>query len=296
MRDPRNKEQVRKLKEMAPLYQKHAFWDTQPVVHLAKEKIPTKEGPIEVKEVKDVRPTPLPLPEGFEWSNVDLANDKEMEEVFELLRDNYVEDTDNMFRFKYSIPFLRWALTVPGYYKDWIVGVRVAKNKKLVGFISGIPTTVIIAGQKMPMAEINFLCVHKKLRTKRLATVLIKEVTRRVNTKNIWQAVYTAGKYIPTPFAEALYYHRSLNVKKLIDIGFCGLPPKSTIKRQEKINKLPDTPEIPGFRKMVKKDAKQIHALLNAYLKYGAFCVYANNNHPSHIGSLSCFQNSHWPR
>ena len=123
-----------------------------------------------------------------------------------------------MFRFKYSIPFLRWALLTPGYYKEWIVGVRVIKNKKLVGFISGIPVTTVVIEKRMPMAEINFLCVNKKLRAKRLSPVLIKEVTRRINLKNIWQAVYTAGKYIPTPFAEALYYHRSLNVKKLIEV------------------------------------------------------------------------------
>ena len=36
------------------------------------------------------------------------------------------------------------------------------------------------------MAEINFLCVHKKLRAKRLTPMLIKEVTRRINRKNIW--------------------------------------------------------------------------------------------------------------
>ena len=40
------------------------------------------------------------------------------------------------------------------------------------------------------MAEINFLCVHKKLRANRLAPVLIKEITRRVHVRNIWQAVY----------------------------------------------------------------------------------------------------------
>ncbi len=43
--------------------------------------------------------------------------------------------------------------------------------------------------KKIKMAEINFLCVHKKVRQHRLAPVLIKEVTRRVNLRNIWQAV-----------------------------------------------------------------------------------------------------------
>ena len=61
------------------------------------------------------------------------------------------------------------------------------------------------------MAEINFLCVHKQLRTKKLAPVFIKEITRRVNKCDIWQAVYTAGVVIPTPITAATYYHRSLN-------------------------------------------------------------------------------------
>jgi glycylpeptide N-tetradecanoyltransferase len=40
------------------------------------------------------------------------------------------------------------------------------------------------------MAEINFLCVHKNYRTDKLAADLISEVTRRVNLRDKWQAVY----------------------------------------------------------------------------------------------------------
>lgn len=273
---------------MAPLFQKHAFWDTQPVLHLTTDKVGEKKGEIETKEVKDVKEMPYALPEGFEWSVIDLTNDKEMEEVFVLLKENYVEDTDSMFRFKYSIPFLRWALMIPEYKKDWILGCRVAKNKKLVGFITGIPTLVVVDGQKKTMAEINFLCVHKKLRTKRLAPVLIKEITRRVNVNNIWQAVYTAGKYLPTPFSEALYYHRLMNVKKLLDINFCSLPFKQTVKIFEKLNKVPDMPEIPGFRKMGKKDSKKVCELLNNYLKYFLLI--------SPTGNSDCTRSSAWRR
>ena len=60
------------------------------------------------------------------------------------------------------------------------------KKNKLFGFISGIPVHLNVNGKDILMAEINFLCVHKNLRTKRLAPVLIKEVTRRVNRCNIW--------------------------------------------------------------------------------------------------------------
>ena len=56
--------------------------------------------------------------------------------------------------------------------------------------------------------EVNFLCVHKKLRSKRLAPVLIKEITRRVNVCGIFQAAYTAGIVLPKPVACCRYYHR----------------------------------------------------------------------------------------
>jgi glycylpeptide N-tetradecanoyltransferase len=92
---------------------------------------------------------------------------------------------------------LRRALTPPGYHKEWHVGVRVTSNKKLVAFITGIPVDCkvydkfvidrptapndsgdlilyFLLTRTMKMAEINFLCVHKKLRDKRLAPVLIK--------------------------------------------------------------------------------------------------------------------------
>ena len=41
--------------------------------------------------------------------------------------------------------------------------------------------------KKKNLVEINFLCVHKKLRAKRLAPVLIREITRRVNLTGIFQ-------------------------------------------------------------------------------------------------------------
>ena len=87
-----------------------------------------KDGPIEHKNVKDVQQDPVKLPDGFEWASVDLNDDKQAREVYELLRDNYVEDSEHTFRFDYPVEFLRWALLVPGYKQEWHLGVRVAKN------------------------------------------------------------------------------------------------------------------------------------------------------------------------
>lgn len=117
------------------------------------------------------------------------------------------------------------------------------------------------------MAEINFLCVHKSLRAKRLATVLIKEVTRRVNKHDIWQALYTAGVLIPLPISKTTYWHRSLNPKKLVDVGFSSLPANTPMARYVKLLKLPSELSIKGIRPMVKKDVKAVHELLGEHLK-----------------------------
>lgn len=82
MEGTKKTERIKHMKGMEPLFQKHQFWDSQPVPHLAQPKQAEIIGSIEVKELKDVRPTPLQLPEGFEWCTVDLMNTKEIDEVF----------------------------------------------------------------------------------------------------------------------------------------------------------------------------------------------------------------------
>lgn len=117
-----------------------------------------------------------------------------------------------------------------------------------VGFISGIPANLRVNGAAMSIVEINFLCVHKKLRSKRLTPLLIKEVTRRVNLHGIWQAAYTAGVVIPKPVATCRYYHRSINPKKLVEVGFSSLNARTTMVRMIKLNKLPVAPQTPGAK------------------------------------------------
>jgi len=58
---------------------------------------------------------PGKLPKGFVWSEVNILEDNQAEELYTLLKGNYVEDDDNMFRFEYSIDFLRWVLCPPNY-------------------------------------------------------------------------------------------------------------------------------------------------------------------------------------
>jgi glycylpeptide N-tetradecanoyltransferase len=169
------------------------------------------------------------LPEGFEWSNLDLSSETDLNELYDLLKNHYVEDSEGKFRFDYSHAFLKWALSPPGGKSDWLVGVRAPGSPKLFGFISAIPVSMRVNKVEIQMAEVNFLCVHKKLREKRLAPMLIKEVTRRVNLQNIWQAIYTSGTTLPTPYGTAQYHHRNLNPKKLVDVKFSFKPANQTM-------------------------------------------------------------------
>jgi len=187
-----------------------------------------------------------------------------------------------MFRFDYSIPFLQWASKPPGFRRDWHIGVRVSSNNKLVAFITAIPAIIKVHDKDIQMVEINFLCIHKKLRSKRLAPVLIKEITRRVNLVNIWQAVYTAGIVLPKPIASARYYHRSLNPKKLIDIGFSHLAPRMTMQRTIKIYRLESTPKTPGIREIKASDVPQACALLESYLKNYNLTTHFNQDEFAH--------------
>ncbi|CAN4086969.1 unnamed protein product [Withania somnifera] len=249
---------AQKVQDSLSLAKRHKFWETQPVgkfKDLGDTSLP--EGPIEPPTpLSEVKQEPYNLPSPYEWTTCDMDSEEMCNEVYVLLTNNYVEDDENMFRFNYSKEFLRWALRPPGYYRSWHIGVRVKTSKSWIR----VRDTVVT------MAEINFLCVHKKLRSKRLAPVMIKEVTRRVHLENIWQAAYTAGVVLPTPVSTCQYWHRSLNPKKLIDVGFSRLGARMTMSRTIKLYKLPDQTVTPGFRKMEPHDVPAVTRLLRNYL------------------------------
>jgi len=247
----------------------HKFWKTQPVPQLG-EGTPQEDGAIEPSQPpEEVRQDPYSLPGDFEWSTLDISKSTEAREVYELLSQNYVEDPQASFRFQYSAEFLKWALMPPGYHKEWHIGVRVKSNKKLVAFISGVPIHLRVRANLLEASEINYLCIHKKLRSKRLAPVLIKEVTRQCHLKGVFQAIYTAGVLLPTPVSTCRYFHRSLNIPKLVDVKFTYVARNSTLARMVRAHKVPSEPALKsqGLREMEDKDVEAVAGLVERYMK-----------------------------
>ena len=99
---------LKKLENLAPLYDAHDFWDSQPVpkaYETVDESMFDKQIDVE-KTVSEVKDKPYNLPSGFEWVDINMMDREQAKEVYDLLTQNYVEDDDNMFRFDYSIEFL----------------------------------------------------------------------------------------------------------------------------------------------------------------------------------------------
>ncbi|KAF2785811.1 N-myristoyl transferase [Melanomma pulvis-pyrius CBS 109.77] len=258
--------QAKNVKDMGS----HEFWKTQPVIsfdEMASGKDTIVDGPIKEIDLDKVDKNPSPMYPGFEWVTMDLEEESQLEEVYDLLTNHYVEDQEAMFRFRYSPSFLNWALKAPGWRKEWHVGVRASASGKLVAFISGIPIQLRLRQNILNCSEVNFLCVHKKLRSKRLTPVLIKEITRRCYVEGVFQAVYTVGSLLPTPVSTCRYYHRAINWEKLYEVGFSPLPTGSTKQRQIIRYKLPDKTSTQGLREMEAKDVEAVLDLLKRYLE-----------------------------
>ncbi|XP_022030341.1 glycylpeptide N-tetradecanoyltransferase 1 [Helianthus annuus] len=156
----------REVQDTLTLSQRHKFWETQPVGQfkdLNDTSLPG--GPIEPPTpISEVKQEPYNLPNLYDWVTCDINSEDTCAEVYNLLSNNYVEDDENMFMLNYSKEFLWWALHPPGYYKTWHIGVRVKSSKRLVAFIRN--SRIRVRADVVSKAEVNFLCVHKKLRSK----------------------------------------------------------------------------------------------------------------------------------
>nr|XP_040032348.1 glycylpeptide N-tetradecanoyltransferase 1-like isoform X1 [Gasterosteus aculeatus aculeatus] len=239
----------------------YRFWDSQPVPKLGDSSV--THGPI-VEGEAAVRKEPYSLPSGFVWDTPDLSSPTVMKELCTLLSENFEDEDDNTVRRDFSPEYLQWALQPPNWLPQWNCGVRVHSNNKLVGFIAALPADVRVYETQKRMAAVKFLCVHKKLRLKRMTPVLIRELTRRVHQQGLSQAVYSAGIVLPTPISSCRYWHRPLSPRKLTEVSYPGLRQNMNLPRALKFYRLPETTKTPGLRPLTDADVVGVHSLLQA--------------------------------
>lgn len=228
------------------------------------------------------------LPDQYDWLNIDAEKKEDLLLIYKFLYDNYVDDS--MFRIHYTIDTLQWFLTAPGYYKELHVGIKLRETNQIIGFIAGIPINLNLYDGIKKICEINFLCIHKKFRNKSFAQILINEITKRCMEKNIHQAIYTIGKVMNKPFSKTRYWHRILNYRKMVEIGFCdnpaciydGLIFDKYIHYLDTHNPLNKKAMLKNLREMEKKDVSAVRQLLNNYNKKFAVSIVFDDEEIEH--------------
>lgn len=203
-----------------------------------------KSGQIKHINPADIPKDPTPLPPGFEWRDFDVTNDDEVREVCDFLEQHYVEDANGYFKVIYTIEKFRWAVQTPGYKKEYHFTIRNSKNGKIMGMVMGDPKKFVINGEVVKLVEGNFMCVHAKLRNKRLAQILLQEQLRRNRINNQIHAMYTSGHTMPTPFVTTHYMNRFINPSKLCEIRYTNMPFNMSLKEFDKRHALPKKDRI----------------------------------------------------
>src|SRR5210317_394946 len=153
------------------------FWDKQPVPH---EGVNYERGK-EIEKEKKIVEEPMKLPDGFSWKVCSI------EEAHPFLNEHYLSSETS--RLKYSLETLKWAAESPGYENRAIVH---DETHTLIGFISSVPTKIRVCEDILNMVQVNFLRIHENFRTMGFVPILMKEMKRISNMKDIWQGIATA--------------------------------------------------------------------------------------------------------
>eukprot|EP00826_Nyctotherus_ovalis_P025678 TRINITY_DN1992_c0_g1_i3.p1 TRINITY_DN1992_c0_g1~~TRINITY_DN1992_c0_g1_i3.p1 ORF type:complete len:444 (+),score=91.14 TRINITY_DN1992_c0_g1_i3:198-1529(+) len=267
-KNPELRQKVIEKRKEAPLFSGHGFWGKQPVMQfdcLDKEDMPI--GLIEKADPEKVPSNPYPLPEDLEWSDIDVTNPKELDEVYTLLRDYYIEEYSNEFRMRYSHEYLKWIFAPPERHKDWAVGIRAKGSKELIGFLNIAPLKVCMAGVVTESAEPSFAAISAKYRNKRILPILAAETIRRLRVSGIWHFYFSTDRVLCAPIAGNWFYRRDLDFKLTVEINTNEVPEGKTMEEMVAAHQMPESANIPGLREMTKEDIPQVHALLSEYLK-----------------------------
>lgn len=199
----------------------YKYWDTKPV-----PKIGEINGVVKIidPDLKLKFQTQKKMFEPYTWIEFDLSNDKQMDDICAFLNKNYVCDKNDSLKLYYTKEYIRWSLgfsdKLPNS-KSKIIGIHC--NGIIGGIIGASIKKCQIFEKELEIADINYLCIHPKLREKGLAQMFIDEITRQMCNEDVIIGSFTTERYVPTPICKIEFYHRPLNYEKLYNAKFVRL-------------------------------------------------------------------------
>ena len=207
------------------------------------------------------------LDEEYIWSELDLNEEKTRIEVASFLQNYYIEDEKSKFKIYYTSEFLKWNYVNKKYTPKLTIGIKLKTNNLLVGFIGGKKVKIQINRNILEMIEVNFLCVHSLLRKKGYAEKLIKELERRSLAEEYKHSIFCSTKEIGKSIFTAEYYHRALNVKKLVDTDFSKIEGNITMDDLERTYELKEKNINKNFRELEPRHLESAYKKFNEYNK-----------------------------
>jgi glycylpeptide N-tetradecanoyltransferase len=248
----------------------HKFWKTQSIQDTSKkEKI--SEASIITNMTDDMfSRNPYDIPENYSWHELDPDNENDINDLFIFLYENYNTKGDDFGSF-YSKESLKWYMSVPNKFNNLYICVKY-KNK-IVGSILCRPMCINIYDNFFPSSEASFLCIDNNIREKSLASIIIKEIMRRTYFTICNNIYYTSPLNLPNILCSSHYYHKILNIKKMMEINFITKPAVISFKSYEKLFKVSEKINT-NIRKIKEEDIdKCMDLYFRHYKKYKMYQI-----------------------
>lgn len=241
----------------------YQFWSTQPVPSL----VTPITRDIKMQNLEEPLEEPLGLLEGYEWATLDISNNDECDKVTNFLNKQYDSKKNKKFRPFFSKNFIRWQLGSNGI----CLVVRVVTSGTIVGAILSTVNTLQLNKYQHNCPEVKHVCVHRKLRGKKLVTRLFRELTRRYRLQGFDKGFYGSNRYLPKPFFQSKQFSRAINPKILMNTGYLR-PEKVTLEDLERVYYLPkkfilNKKAKEKFVRMEEEHCPQAYEKLCAYFK-----------------------------
>ncbi|KAJ1638528.1 acyl-CoA N-acyltransferase [Pavlovales sp. CCMP2436] len=144
--------------------------------------------------------------------------------------------------------------------EGWAVGLRL--DGELVAFAAALPAALSVDGARVDSVEVSFLCVHAEHRGRRLTSVVLGELARRVAASGVRHAVYTSSSQLPQAVGCARFHHRPLRPRRLLSSGFVEIEPVFAGLYAARFATLRRT-GTPGLRPLRAADVPEATALVN---------------------------------
>ena len=166
------------------------------------------------------------LPDGFRFTDIDPNNNTDVDNLITFLSAHYVMPGYERNRPKFTKKVLVWGLggvyenydNIDDNFRPIIITVNIEKNDKIVGCIAARPITYRLHEQCIQTFQVSLLCTHRRLRKKKLAHVLMKEMFNRLNDFGYVNGLIFNLNYsfTNTPLVKPFnWLCRPLNIEKL---------------------------------------------------------------------------------